>query len=122
MISIRARSWLIALCSTIALFAITSDAFGGNWPEDHTVLKNSTSPDGRFGVLVVSREAGVNDDRTADNVTYLANLQTHQTIGEIKEVDYFEGQNHAGLAAYWAPDSKACIVQYDARYGWGAVF
>ena len=93
-----------------------------DWPNDYTVLKNSSSPDGRYGVLVVSHEAAVNDDRTADNSVYLANLQTRQTIGEIKGVDYFEGQNHAGLGAVWAADSKACVVQYDARYGWESVF
>lgn len=106
----------------IALALLTWSTFAGSWPDDHTVLGNSTSPNGRYAVLVVSREAGLNDERTGgDNETYLADLQTHQTIGEIKGIDYFEGQNHAGLAAYWAPDSKACVVQYDGRYGWESV-
>jgi hypothetical protein len=122
MISPSARQFVIVFCSMLALTAMTPDVFSGDWPEDHTVLKNSTSPDGRLGVLVVSREAGLTDDRAGDNSTYLANLQAHQTIGKIEGVDYFEGQNHAGLAAYWAADSKACVVQYDARYGWESVF
>lgn len=122
MILPSARQFAIVFCSMLALTAMTPDVFSGDWPEHHTVLKNSTSPDGRLGILVVSREAGLNEDRVGDNSTYLANLQTHQTIGKIEGVDYFEGQNHAGLAAYWAADSKACVVQYDARYGWESVF
>jgi uncharacterized protein YecT (DUF1311 family) len=118
MVSTSARFFLIAFCSILALAV----AKAIDWPEGHTVLQNSTSSDGRYGVLVVSREAGLNDARTGDSSTYLANLQTRQTIGEIKGIDYFEGQNHAGLEAVWAPDSKACVVQYDSRYGWESVF
>jgi uncharacterized protein YecT (DUF1311 family) len=116
------RAIRLSLAAAAFLIFTLVQAAAADWPEDHTVLKNSTSPDGRYGVLVVSREAGLNDDRTGDDATYLANLPTHQTIGEIKGVDYFEGQNHAGLAAVWAPDSKACVVQYDTRYGWESVF
>ena len=118
MISTSTRSLVTVFSLALAL----SSANAIDWPPDYTVLANSTSPDGRYGVLVVSREAGLNDDRTAKNSVYLANLQTRQTIGEIKGVDYFEGQNHAGLGATWTPDSKACVVQHDARYGWESVF
>jgi uncharacterized protein YecT (DUF1311 family) len=118
MISAFTRSFVVGFWLVLGL----ASANATDWPPDYTVLGNSTSPDDRYGVLVVSREAGTNDARTADNSVYLANLQTHQTIGEIKGIDYFQGQNHAGLEAVWAPDSKACVVQWDARYGWEAVF
>jgi uncharacterized protein YecT (DUF1311 family) len=38
-------------------------------------------------------------------------------LGKIDKVDYFEHQNHRGLAVFWAPQSSICVVENDARYG-----
>jgi hypothetical protein len=74
------------------------------------VHKNSASPDGRYAVLVLSKETAINRDQTErmteENTAYLANLQTRQTIGDIRGSDYFEGQNHRDLTVDWAPDSR----------------
>ena len=51
----------------------------GDWPQNYVVQKNSESPDGRYGVLVLSKQAAIDQDQTEGNSTYLANLRTRQT-------------------------------------------
>lgn len=48
---------------------------------------------------------------------YLADLITHELLGEIAGADYFERQNHRDLHVDWSPDSKWCVATYDARFG-----
>src|SRR5438477_338009 len=80
MISTSTRSLVIVFSLALAL----SSANAIDWPPDYTVLANSTSPDGRYGVLVVSREAGLNDDRTAKNSVYVGR-QTQSASVELHE-------------------------------------
>jgi len=94
----------------------------GEWPENYIVHEDSESPDGHYGVLVLSQQAAIDQDETDGNTTYLANLQTRKTLGEIRETDYFENQNHRDLQIVWAPDSSTCVLQYDGRYGFESVF
>jgi hypothetical protein len=84
------------------------------------VHKNSESPDGRYAVLVLSKEAAIDQDQTEGNIAYLANLQTRQTIGEIQGTDYFEGQNHRDLTVAWAPESKWGVVTVWGRFGFAS--
>jgi uncharacterized protein YecT (DUF1311 family) len=91
-----------------------------DWPQNYIVHKDFESPDGRYGVLVLSHEAAVNQDQTDGNITYLADLQTHQTLGEIRGTDYFEGQNHRDFTVTWAPDSKRCVVTDWGRFGFAS--
>jgi hypothetical protein len=105
-----------------ALSIAVLKAAGADWPQNYIVHKNSASPDGRYAVLVLSKEAAIDQDQTQANTTYLADLQTRQTIGDIRETDYFEGQNHRDLTVDWAPDSTACVLDYDGRYGFDSVF
>jgi len=110
---------LFALSLNIAFLSTVAD---GDWPQNYIVQKNSESPDGPYGVLVLSKQAAIDQDQTEGNTTYLANLQTRQTLGEIHGTDYFEGQNHRDLQVVWAPDSTACALEYDGRYGFDSVF
>jgi hypothetical protein len=104
-------------------FVVTSGTFeAGDWPENYVVHEHSESPDGRYGVLVLSQQAAIDQDQTDGNTTYLANLQTRKTLGEIRGTDYFENQNHRDLQVSWAPDSSTCVLQYDGRYGFDSVF
>jgi hypothetical protein len=76
----------------VVLFAlvIASRAVAaGDWPENYIVHEHSESPDGHYGVLVLSQKAAVDQDETEGNTTYLANLQTRKTLGEIRGTDYF---------------------------------
>jgi hypothetical protein len=54
----------------------------GEWPENYIVHEDSESPDGHYGVLVLSQQAAIAQDETDGNTTYLANLQTRKTLGE----------------------------------------
>ena len=89
-------------------------------PQNYIVHKNSESPDGRYGVLVLSNEAAVKEDQTEGNSIYLADLRTHQTLGEIHGTDYFEGQNHRDLTVAWGPDSKWCVMTDWSRFGFAS--
>lgn len=113
----RASVLLFALVLNLATSEI---GVGADWPQNYIVHKNSESPDGRYGVLVLSNEAAVKEDQTEGNTTYLADLQTHQTVGEIHGTDYFEGQNHRDLTVAWGPDSKWCVITDWARFGFAS--
>jgi uncharacterized protein YecT (DUF1311 family) len=69
----------------------------------------------------LSQQAAIDQDATDGNITYLANLKTRKTLGEIRETDYFENQNHRDLQVVWAPDSSTCVLEYDDRYGFDSV-
>jgi len=104
-------------------FVVTSGTVeAGDWPENYVVHEHSESPDRRYGVLVLSQQAAIDQDQTDGNTTYLANLQTRKTLGEIRGTGYFENQNHRDLQVSWAPDSSMCVLQYDGRYGFDSVF
>jgi uncharacterized protein YecT (DUF1311 family) len=106
----------------LALILTSRTVAGGDWPENYIVYKHSESPDGHYGVLVLSRHAAIEQDQTEGNTTYLANLQTRKTLGEIRGTDYFESQNHRDLQVVWAPDSSTCVLEYNGRYGFDSVF
>jgi hypothetical protein len=110
-----------ALLVLFALVITSRTVVAGDWPENYTVHEHSESPDGRYGVLVLSQQAAIDQDKTEGNTTYLANLQTRKTLGEIRGTDYFENQNHRDLGVVWAPDSSTCVLQYDGRYGFDSV-
>jgi uncharacterized protein YecT (DUF1311 family) len=111
-----------AVLILFALVVTSRTVEAGDWPEHYAVHEHSESPDGRYGVLVLSQQAAIDQDQTDGNTTYLANLQTRKTLGEIRGTDYFENQNHCDLQVCWAPDSSMCVLQYDGRYGFDSVF
>jgi hypothetical protein len=98
------------------LFFATSLAVADEWPKDYVVQENSESPNGRYGVLVLSHDAAVENDSEESDV-YLADVKAHTVLGTIDKVDYFEHQNHRDLQVFWAPDSSYCVVESDGRYG-----
>jgi hypothetical protein len=111
-----------ALLVLLALVVTSRTVAAGDWPENYIVQEHSESPNGHYGVLVLSQQAAIDQDKTDGNTTYLANLQTRKTLGEIRGTDYFENQNHRDLQVDWAPDSSTCVLQYDGRYGFDSVF
>jgi uncharacterized protein YecT (DUF1311 family) len=111
-----------ALLLLFALVVTSRTVAAGDWPENYILHEHSESPDGRYGVLVLSQQAAIDQDKTDGNITYLANLHTRETLDEIRDTDYFENQNHRDLQVVWAPDSSTCVLQYDGRYGFDSVF
>jgi uncharacterized protein YecT (DUF1311 family) len=91
----------------------------GEWPEGYIVASDSTSPNMRYGVVIPSRNAAINDE--VDTVNYLADLKAHRLLGKIKDSDYFENQNHRGLSVVWADDSTWAVIEYDERFGFGPI-
>ncbi len=106
-----------ALLVLFALVLTSRTVAAGDWPENYIVHEQSESPDGRYGVIILSKQAAIDRDETEGNTTYLVNLQTRKTLGEVRGTDYFEHQNHRGLEVFWAPQSSVCMVENDGRYG-----
>jgi uncharacterized protein YecT (DUF1311 family) len=107
---------LILLSALVLNLAASRIAASADWPQNYIVQEGSESPDGRYAVLVQSQDAALADDDN-ESAVYLADTKAHATLGEIGKVDYFEHQNHRGLAVFWAPDSSFCVVENDGRYG-----
>jgi hypothetical protein len=89
------------------------------WPDGYVV--HSTSPDGQFGIVIPGHDLGETEDETTFE-NFVANLKTHRVLGKIQEADYFQRQNHRGLEVTWAPDSSACVLTYDGRFGYGTIW
>jgi len=111
--TVRLLTLLFGLSVNVALSEGTAAV---NWPDGYVVHEGTTSPDGRYGVLVPTMEAWENDESLGES-NYLADLQNHRVLGKIDKVDYFEHQNHRGLAVFWAPQSSVCVIENDGRYG-----
>jgi uncharacterized protein YecT (DUF1311 family) len=114
---------LCALLSALLLACVSAlnSASAIEWPKGFVTAEGSTSPDGRFGVLIPGRDSAPEDYDASTVVNYLANLKTHRVLGKIKGGDYWQGENHAGLIVQWSADSTYCVVQYDARYGFDKI-
>jgi len=87
-----------------------------DWPDGYVVYEKTASPDGRYGALVPTMEAWEKDESLSE-ANYLADVKNHRVLGKIDKVEYFEHQNHRGLAVFWAPQSNICVVENDGRYG-----
>ncbi len=101
-----------AVLLLFALVVTSRTVAAGDWPEHYIVHEHSESPDGRYGIVVLSQQAAIDQDKTDGNTSYLANLRMRQTLGEIRGTDYFENQNHRDLQVVWAPDLSTCVLQY----------
>jgi hypothetical protein len=113
--SVRHTARILALLFGVSLNVTLSEtAAAVDWPDGYVVRENTASPDGRYGVLVPTMEAWEKDESLSE-ANYLADLKNHRVLGEIDKVDYFEHQNHRGLAVFWAPQSSICVVENDGR-------
>src|ERR1041385_1092188 len=110
------------VCVALLSFAQRGVAEAENppaWPDGYIV--HSTSPDGQFGIVIPGHDlAETEDETTFEN--FVANLKTHQVLGKIEDADYFQNQNHRGLTVTWAPDSAACVLTYEGRFGYGTIW
>jgi hypothetical protein len=115
--SVRHTARILALLFGVSLnVALSEPAAAVDWPDGYVVRENTASPDGRYAVLVPTMEAWEKDESLSE-ANYLADVKNHRVFGEIDKVDYFEHQNHRGLAVFWASHSSICIVENDGRYG-----
>jgi len=109
---------VVALTSvSVALLLISTAATTGDWPKGYLVHENSESPDRQFGVVVPGSEDADEKSEGSDGANYLANLKTHELLGKIADADYVENQKHSNLNVIWSADSKTCVVEQEARFG-----
>jgi len=117
------RIWISLLALGSILIGMGREAVlakEGSWPEGYEIREGSTSPDGRYGVLLPTREqAGEDEEDSIANV--LVNLKTYARLGVIHGTHYFPGENHRGLRVVWAEDSTWCVVVYEGRYGFDTI-
>lgn len=109
---------LAFVSAALLLIPTTADA---DWPKGYVVHENSESPDRQFGVVVPGSEYADEASEDSDQANYLANLKTHECLGKIADADYFERQNHRDLNVIWSADSKACVVEYEGRFGFDTI-
>jgi hypothetical protein len=99
------------------LFGLAALAIGTEWPSNFVVHSGTESPRGRYAILVPPYEP--ESDQNTD--CYLADLQSHQVLGKLDGLDYFEHQNHADLSAIWSADSARCVVTREGRFGFDTI-
>lgn len=105
-----------ALIFSLAILFGTAHCGGAGWPEGFSVAGNSISPDGRFGVLLPSREK-VEDVEEDMIQNFLVEIPTHRKLAVIRGAHDFPGENHRDLHVAWAEDSSWAVVTFDGRYG-----
>lgn len=102
---------LLALC----LIAFASPLLGIDWPAGYVMAEGSTSPDGRYAVLIPTIDAAPEEPK--DIIDYLADVRAHRVLGAIQGAHYCQGENHHGLGAEWSADSSWGVVEFEGRFG-----
>jgi len=98
--------------SALLSFVACGSAVAIDWPKTYVVAEDTTSPDGKYALIVQNAENGAMNTGpiAGTDAVFLANIPEHKVIGEIKDVDYFERMNSRHLSAQWLDDSSACLV------------
>jgi len=98
--------------SALLSFMACASAVAIDWPKTYIVAEDTTSPDGKYALIIRSADNGATDQGPIPDTdaVFLANIPEHKVIGEIKDVDYFERMNSRHLSAQWLADSSACLV------------
>ena len=98
--------------SALLSFMACASAVAIDWPKTYIVAEDTTSPDGKYALIIRSADNGATDQGPipATDAVFLANIPEHKVIGEIKGVHYFERMNSRHLSAQWLADSSACLV------------
>lgn len=104
---------VLALFSGFTVFHSASAADG--WPDGYELNEETNSPDGRYGILITSRDGADDDEEKVLNK--LVEIKSHRILGTIKGSHYFSGQNHHGLDVNWGNDNSWCAVNYLGRWG-----
>src|SRR4029453_1551247 len=115
---VKAACFITAMLSLLLAAVLARAQSSTDWPEGYVVHEQSSSPDGQYGIIVPGSEEMLDAE---ESTNYLADLKTHQVLGKIAGADYFERQNHRDLRVTWSPDSKWCVVQYEARFGFDMI-
>lgn len=111
--------------SALLSFMACASAVAIDWPKTYVVAEGTTSPDGKYALIVQNAESGAMNTGPipGTDAVFLANIPEHKVIGEIKDVDYFERMNSRDLSAQWLDDSSACLVlESHWLYGVDGVF
>jgi hypothetical protein len=115
---------VLALACVSAAVLLTSTGFvtAGDWPKGYVVHENSESPDHKFGLVVPAGLTPGSEDadegsEASDDANYLANLETNALLGKIADANHVENQKYSNLNVIWSADSKTCVVNQEARFG-----
>jgi len=103
------------LVACLLLWVGLGTGLAEEWPKDFVIVEESRSPDGLYGILVPSIDSSV-DGENFGEVNYLADIKEHKVLGRIQGARYWERANHASLKTTWMPDSRFCLLEYQARY------
>ena len=113
---LRLPTWPWLAILWIGLVLARGNAAGAGWPEGYVVAEDTTSPDGRYGIVIP-----VGDGTEENWVNYLADLKEKRLLGAIKGFDFFQRQSHASLRATWAADSRWGVAELGSRFGFASL-
>jgi uncharacterized protein YecT (DUF1311 family) len=112
----------------LATFAIASALQAIEWPKDYEPVEDTSSPDGRYGILAVKPPDDSSDKNYDANkffeeleINYLADLKKHQIIAPITGVSYPDMAHRGPLTTQWAADDSWCVACYDGKWGFRTV-
>ena len=102
------------------LFSTAIPARAADWPKGHELAEAGTSPDGHYGILIPGADAPARPD-DAEATNFLVDVKAQQVLGKIAKSNYEKDGRRMGLHVDWSPDSKICVVLYEARFGYHSV-
>ncbi|MFD0895502.1 hypothetical protein KBB96_19795 [Luteolibacter ambystomatis] len=97
------------------MLLLSATAFAIDWPSGFQLEEETTSPDGRLGILSADGKAFHRDEdhAKAARLMYLADLKEHRIIKDIAIPGYSEARY---LEVNWDADSSACVLVHRARH------
>ena len=107
---LRVPTWLRLGFLLTGLALMGGRATAGEWPAGYVVGEGTTSPDGRYGILVPDEGSDEDENRLAD-------FREKRVLGKIEGLDYKKGQARTSLHVTWAADSKWCVAEISGRDG-----
>ena len=110
--------WLRLVLLLVGLELLLDRAAAADWPKDAEVSEGSTSPDGRYGIVLSSEGTEAN----GKSVNYLADLKEQRVLGKIVGSDYDRSAKHRSLRTFWSSDSRWCVLEYGDRHGFSSIF
>lgn len=114
------RGWTSLLVLLVLAGSGISVFAGEAWPGGGSIAEGSRSPDGRFAVLLPSREAALPMEE-ADTKNFLVDLKTRTKLCVIRGAHFYPFRNHRDLKVVWADDSSWCVVTYVERFGFKSI-
>jgi len=103
------------LLACLVAWGVIGATRAADWLANSVVAEGSTSPDGRYGILI--DDQGRPGDETVETIAHVADLKAHRILGRIK-ANCSAGMS---LSVLWSSDASWAVVTYGVRDGFRSV-